>query len=126
MRSAEHQAWDAFMVTGPLRAGVFDFAAACRRMTAALQSVGEVHRHQTETLARAAAVMHERLEHPLMILSTTTAGHDLPRDASRARPDCPSCGGTGWAAIRLGTVTVAGGTCECIGGGVRAAEGGDR
>lgn len=33
-----------------------------------------------------------------------------------ADPNCPSCGGRGWAVIQGGNVTVATGPCRCVGG----------
>lgn len=42
-----------------------------------------------------------------------------PGTAPQASP-CPSCHDTGWATIRAGNITVAGGRCECVGGKVWA------
>jgi hypothetical protein len=41
-----------------------------------------------------------------------------PRQSSNlaAKPDCPSCRGTGWVTVFAGTIAVAGGYCRCVGG----------
>jgi hypothetical protein len=53
------------------------------------------------------------------VWSATTAGENFP---TKPNPDCPSCGGTGWATVFAKTLAVAGGYCECVGGLVRNAQ----